>query len=81
MSSCTSCGTDWSKDKFSVDCPQCGDGAMTLICLICEGHCGRMWTRAVLDSQDFNEAHWVGSCGLPKEEQVAITKKRYGASR
>ena len=69
--SCTSCGVAWSAGQFTPDCPECGGGAMDRACPICAGACGRRWDRAPLDSQDAHEAHWVGGCGLPLEEQLA----------
>jgi hypothetical protein len=49
---------------------------MELPCPRCRGRCGRKWMRMVQDSQDSNEAHWLGGCGLPLEEQAAIIKSR-----
>ena len=72
MTICISCGADWSQGEFSADCPQCGGGALERACPVCGGRCGRMWMRAVLDSQESNMAHWIGSCGLPAEEQRAL---------
>jgi hypothetical protein len=37
---------------------------MERACPICAGMCGSRWRRAVLDSQDAVEAHWIGNCGL-----------------
>ena len=74
MSSCTNCGADWSNGEFNRDCPQCGGGAMELPCPRCGGRCGSVWMRAVQDSQDSNDAHWIGGCGLPFDEQAAILK-------
>jgi hypothetical protein len=47
---------------------------MELPCPRCGGHCGSVWMRAVLDSQDSNDAHWIGGCGQPFDEQAAILK-------
>ncbi|MCO4744294.1 MAG: macro domain-containing protein [Proteobacteria bacterium] len=33
-------------------------------CVWCAGECGTYWTRAVIDSQDAHEAHWIGQCTL-----------------
>lgn len=60
---CTTCGACWTDAAFTADCPECGGGAMERDCAICGGACGNRWRRAVLDSRDSGEAHWVGSCG------------------
>jgi len=60
--SCTSCGADWSESQFSLRCSQCGNGALQRTCPKCRGLCGSFWRRAILDSQDENQAHWVGTC-------------------
>lgn len=59
---CTACGINWSAGKFTPGCEECGGGALQHACLVCSGTCGAMWSRAVLDSQDAHEAHWVGRC-------------------
>jgi len=69
---CNSCGVNWSDGEFKPDCPECGGGALERSCLLCDGKCGSIWKRALLDSWDFKEAHWVGGCILPKEEQHKI---------
>lgn len=61
---CHSCGADWSQGHYSPGCQQCGGGALEIACPVCHGRCGRRWQRAVLDSWDFNIAHWAGQCGL-----------------
>jgi len=63
--SCQSCGAHWSEGAYSQDCKECGGGAMERPCFVCNGECGRMWSRAPIDSQDSHEAHWIGSCGMP----------------
>ncbi len=75
---CTNCGADWSRGQFGEECPQCGGGALERSCLVCRGRCGATWKRAVLDSQDENEAHWIGGCGLPQDEQIELMKQQYG---
>lgn len=60
--SCQQCGASWSEGSFSEDCAACGGGAMDRACLVCEGACGAEWRRAVVDSQDSGEAHWIGAC-------------------
>ena len=64
MAQCLDCGADWSEGAWSPDCLQCGGGSMTILCPICQGKCGQFWQRAVMDSRDFHEAHWVGRCGF-----------------
>ena len=44
-------------------------------CITCGGRCGVVCKRAPMDSNDFNEAHWVCGCALPPEEQMKIMKK------
>jgi hypothetical protein len=34
-----------------------------------------VWRRAVLDSQDADEAHWVGECGLPAGERADLLRR------
>jgi hypothetical protein len=60
---CYSCGADWSRGKFSQDCRECGGGALDVPCPMCDGTCGQRWRRAVIDSHDEHESHWVGNCG------------------
>jgi hypothetical protein len=60
---CRNCGANWSQGQFSVDCQQCGGEALEVPCLMCDGTCGRRFDRAIVDSQDYNKAHWVGHCG------------------
>jgi hypothetical protein len=31
-------------------------------CPVCGGVCGQTWRRAVIDSVDFETAHWFGAC-------------------
>lgn len=47
---------------YSPDCAECGGGALQVACLVCTGTCGAMWNRAMLDSNDSGQAHWVGQC-------------------
>jgi eukaryotic-like serine/threonine-protein kinase len=61
---CHNCGANWSQGQYRPGCPQCGGGALERACPLCHGRCGRRWQRAVLDSWDFNLAHWAGGCGL-----------------
>ncbi len=39
-----------------------GGGAMGRDCPVCDGACGAEWRRAVEDSLEAGEAHWVGAC-------------------
>jgi hypothetical protein len=59
---CTRCGADWTAGRFSPGCGECGGGAMTRDCEYCQGRCGAVWQRAVIDSNDARRAHWVGAC-------------------
>jgi len=63
---CTSCGANWAEGIFTSGCQECGGGALDIACLQCGGRCGARWHRAVMDSQDEKDAHWVGECKLPK---------------
>ena len=72
---CTTCNANWSEGKFSADCPECGGGAMERNCFICSGRCDGIYTRAVIDSWDSGEAHWIGSCRLPPEEKEKYVLK------
>lgn len=59
---CGSCGADWEQGHHTSGCVECGGGAMLRACPMCAGDCGAVFARAVLDSIDFHEAHWIGSC-------------------
>ena len=72
---CYSCGADWSQGHFSDDCEECGGGGLERLCLLCGGQCGSYWKRAILDSHDFEVAHWAGRCDLPEEEQKAMQEE------
>ncbi len=61
---CATCRADWTAGRFSATCDECGGGAMQRACPVCEGRCGEVWRRAVLDSHDSGRAHWAGRCGL-----------------
>ena len=67
---CSSCSADWSANSFSEECAECGGGAMERNCFVCNGRCNSVYKRAVLDSWDTGEAHWVGCCKLPPEEKI-----------
>lgn len=66
---CGHCHANWSKGEFSANCKQCGGGAMERPCLVCGGRCGAIFKRAAIDSNDYKEAHWIGGCQLPADEQ------------
>ncbi len=73
---CLSCDSDWTEGEFAQDCQECGGGAMTRACVVCLGQCGNPWTRAPQDSNDAGEAHWMGHCALPRDEQMEIMRRR-----
>ena len=64
---CNECGSDWTLGNVGPDCKTCGGFALVRPCPMCSGSCGSIWKRAVLDSLDHEEAHWVGSCTLNAE--------------
>jgi hypothetical protein len=72
---CGTCGAVWTQGAHTPDCTECGGGAMERDCLLCGGGCGGRWTRAPMDSNDFGEAHWVGGCRLPREEQFRLMQE------
>jgi hypothetical protein len=74
---CGSCAADWSAGLFGADCPECGGGALETPCRLCGGRCGGTWRKAIVDTPDFGQAHWSGTCLLPPEEQEAL----YGEPR
>lgn len=59
---CASCGADWALGQFTAGCQVCGNHALERPCLKCGGQCGATWRRAVSDSNDSGEAHWIGQC-------------------
>lgn len=59
---CGSCGADWGLGKVTDGCNECGGFALVRTCPICGGGCISVWKRAIADSNDSGEAHWVGSC-------------------
>jgi hypothetical protein len=61
---CTSCGAEWGAGGWSDGCEECGGGAMSRGCPLCQGRCGTIARRAVIDSNDEGCAHWIGACGL-----------------
>jgi len=73
---CQSCGANWTKGNHTPECKECGGGALTKPCIICEGKCGSTWKKMPLDSNDSRLAHWGGSCGLPKAEKFKLIQKK-----
>lgn len=73
---CQSCNANWTKESYTPGCEECGEGALTRHCIICDGKCGNTFDRAPLDSNDSGMAHWIGSCGLPKVEQLEIIRRK-----
>jgi len=59
---CQSCGADWSAGEFDAECAECGGGALERQCGFCDGVCGAVWKRRVIDSWDEAEAQWIGGC-------------------
>ena len=72
---CSSCCANWTKNEYSDDCPECGGGAMERSCFLCGGRCGSVYKRAVHDSWDAKEAHWIGGCKLSPAEQNKYMKE------
>lgn len=64
LAMCASCGADWGAGRWSPGCAECGGGAMSRGCPLCQGCCGTIARRAVIDSNDERCAHWIGACGL-----------------
>src|SRR5512136_244301 len=73
---CLSCGAAWSNGEYSKDCKECGGGALERACIVCDGNCGTLWKRAIVDSNDTGEAHWIGSCASPAREQQRILRQK-----
>ena len=67
---CTTCGANWNENEYTNDCIECGGGGMEHGCISCNGRCGSVWKRAVLDSWDTGEAHWIGRCHLSLTNSV-----------
>lgn len=61
---CTSCGANWAEGESNPDCVECGGFALSRHCPVCGGQCGAIWQRAIIDSNDRHEAHWMGKCKL-----------------
>lgn len=59
---CPDCGADWGAAEARDDCATCGGWGLARPCPVCDGACGAVWTRAVLDSLDAREAVWLGQC-------------------
>ena len=52
LATCASCGADWGAGGWSDGCEECGGGAMSRNCPLCQGGCGTIVQRAVIDSND-----------------------------
>ena len=72
---CMTCGADWETGAFSEDCEECGGGALTRLCPMCEGKCGQTWSKMLIDTRDESCAHWAGTCGLSKEEKAELMRQ------
>ncbi|WP_157440767.1 hypothetical protein [Aestuariivita boseongensis] len=59
---CAECQSNWSDGKTGEGCVTCGDWPLARPCPVCSGACGEVWDRAIQDSQDSGEAHWIGTC-------------------
>jgi hypothetical protein len=73
---CNNCESNWTAGEFDPGCAACGGGALERGCVICNGKCGQNWKKAIQDSNDSGEAHWVGKCDLPVEEQMQHIRRR-----
>ena len=67
---CSSSGANWAENEYSNDCMEFGGGAMERSCIICDGRCGSVYKRAVIDSRDTKDGHWIGVCNLSAAEQL-----------
>jgi len=72
--SCTTCGAEWGEGAFTLECDECGGGALVRPCVVCGGRCGAWWRRAVIDSNDARVAHWGGGCALPDDVQERLLR-------
>lgn len=81
MARCTRCDADWSAGALTIDCPQCGGGALDHACLHCGGRCGARWARVVDTSQETGEATWIGGCALPATEREAALREQLEQAR
>lgn len=59
---CPRCGSDWGDGEANSECPLCDGWALARPCPECDGACGEIWTRAVLDSLDEGVPVWIGTC-------------------
>jgi len=71
---CRTCGADWTGGHWTLGCKECGGGALELECGLCFGTCGGRLARAVLDSNDLRQAHWVGGCALALPMQQVFAR-------
>ena len=73
---CQSCGANWTKGNYKLGCKECGGGALTRVCIICDGKYGNLWNKMPLDSNDSHEGHWMGFCGLSPDEQFEFIQRK-----
>lgn len=59
---CHTCQSEWTAGRFSWPCDECGGGAMTKPCELCLGHCGTLFQRKTMRSNDSGMAEWLGRC-------------------
>lgn len=59
---CPGCGSDWGDGDANSECPLCDGWALARPCPECDGACGEIWKRAVLDSLDEGVPVWIGTC-------------------
>ena len=59
---CPDCGANWGAGDWGATCGVCGGGGLARACPCCDGACGAVWDRAVIDSIDQAEAVWIGRC-------------------
>jgi hypothetical protein len=43
-------------------------------CSLCGGQCGAVFERAVVDSWDHAQAHWIGAGRLPEADKNRLLK-------
>jgi len=77
VTACRQCGARWDQHDWTDGCETCGGGALERLCQLCDGRCGQVHERAVADSNDRRNAHWIGGCGLPPDEQRALAQAAY----
>lgn len=73
---CQMCWCGWHEGQSSSNCEECGGHAMSRPCPVCDGRCGKIWSRDVDMTHAYHEAHWVGECSLPVEDQRAFLQAK-----